>query len=236
MTDNIKEEISALVDGELDAAGYEALRDALRDDEYRQSWHRYHLISDAMKQQMPDTLNHDLFQRVHAVLESEPLILSPQAQQAPAKSQSAPGNPEAHQESSPSRWWGRSAIGLSVAASVAVVAVAATQLLTGQDELAVPAVASNEPAQATPVAVPPAVETAQPNAVAGIEDSLMSAPPAMVLPEHGLAGDEQWKRLDMFDPPQASPYQPEGKEFSLIPGLRPHAQVVRFGEQPQETQ
>ncbi len=243
MTDKTKQEISALVDGELDAADYEALRDVLRQDEHRQRWHRYHLIGDTLKKQLPDTLNHDLFQRVHAALEAEPLILSPQANRpSVADSPSQDSASIAAIDNPRPRFWARPAIGLSVAASVAVAAVVATQLLNVDDDsvMPVPSVASSAAVQEqeaiqTRVAQTPASEPAEPQVVAGAELPSLTLPQSSPVLSLDLNDDEQWKRLDMFAPPQASPYSPDTKDFSPIPGLRPHAQVVRFGEQ-QEAQ
>ena len=244
MTDKIKQEISALVDGELEAADYEALRDALRQDEHCQCWHRYHLIGDTLKKQLPDTLNHDLFQRVHAALEAEPLILSPQANQQSTNDTAAQASASiASIDKARPRFWARPAIGLSVAASVAVAAVVVTQLLNGADDTAMPVpgmAASSEAVQTAPqqasLAQAPTGEAAEPQVVAGAEMPTLTLPQSSPVLSIDLADDEQWKRLDMFAPPQASPYTPDSKDFSPIPGLRPHAQVVRFGEQQQEAQ
>ena len=58
MSDTIKEQISALVDGELPDAERELLQRRLSsDDELRGTWQRYHLIRDAMREDLPEYIS-----------------------------------------------------------------------------------------------------------------------------------------------------------------------------------
>jgi len=58
MTDTINEQISAFADGELPDAERELLQKRLTSDDDLQSiWHRYHLIGDAMREDLPEYIN-----------------------------------------------------------------------------------------------------------------------------------------------------------------------------------
>lgn len=79
------QKISELADGELDgheaAGAYSALKSG---GESLEAWHRYHLISDAMR----DTrlLSDGFAERVAVRLAAEPTVLAPKALAAPARS------------------------------------------------------------------------------------------------------------------------------------------------------
>ena len=58
MSDTIKEQLSALVDGELPEEERELLQRRLAsDDELRATWQRYHLIRDAMRENLPELVS-----------------------------------------------------------------------------------------------------------------------------------------------------------------------------------
>lgn len=98
MTQQIGEQISALMDGELDAREVELLVKRLgRDDEHRDTWCRYHVIGEAMRSNLPGAMPFDLAARVSAAIANESL---------PAPSLAR-------------RRWLRPAAGIAVAASVA---------------------------------------------------------------------------------------------------------------------
>lgn len=78
MADNLEEKISALVDGEMSREEVEHLVDGLRHDTAGQMcWRHYHLISDALKNNLPDRLPEDFVNRISQALESEPLLCTP---------------------------------------------------------------------------------------------------------------------------------------------------------------
>lgn len=105
-----EEEISALMDGELDGRRRDALLDAMaRTGDEADRWERYHLIRDALHNELPERLDIDLAARVRASLEDEPTVLAPRRGRRVWR-----------------RWGahvGRQAAGLAVAASVAVAVV-----------------------------------------------------------------------------------------------------------------
>jgi len=78
MADNLDEKVSALVDGELPHDEVDQLVMALKQDkDHQTSWRHYHLISDALKNNLPDKLPEDFVSRVSLALESEPHHVSP---------------------------------------------------------------------------------------------------------------------------------------------------------------
>jgi sigma-E factor negative regulatory protein RseA len=78
MADNLEEKISALVDGEMPREEIDSLMDGLKHDKTSQMcWRHYHLISDALKNNLPDELPEDFVNRISLALESEPLLSTP---------------------------------------------------------------------------------------------------------------------------------------------------------------
>lgn len=79
--------LSALMDGEADAADCSALLDAWRhDDELRADWHLYHLIGDVLRSEdLAQAPGHDagLLAAVRQRLAAEPVILAPAPMAAP---------------------------------------------------------------------------------------------------------------------------------------------------------
>ncbi len=105
MADNLDEKVSALVDGELSHAEVDGVFDMLKRDKPSQAcWRHYHLISDALKNNLPDRLPEDFVGRVSQALEAEPHYALPPRR--PAKA------PFLHKPT----------IGFALAASVAAVA------------------------------------------------------------------------------------------------------------------
>lgn len=104
---NEREQISALVDGELGPAERDALLARLeREPELAQTWRRYQLSHAALQHEAPSAT--DLSARVMAALADEPVILAPKA---------LPDNVATH----PHWWrkaWVRTAGGMALAASV----------------------------------------------------------------------------------------------------------------------
>ncbi|HEY9198951.1 MAG TPA: RseA family anti-sigma factor [Gammaproteobacteria bacterium] len=112
MSEQIREQISALLDGELPEAEQRLLLERLaRDPELRERFSRYQLISDAVHQTLPARIDLELADRVMAEIDAQP-----------AHHRQARGRTNV---------WAAQALkplaGLAVAASVAVVAVMAVQ-------------------------------------------------------------------------------------------------------------
>ncbi|MGI9228461.1 MAG: sigma-E factor negative regulatory protein [Gammaproteobacteria bacterium] len=77
MSDTDKEQLSALVDGEIDTDADGLLTRLGRDEKLQASWARYHLISDCIKGQAPVHPAPKLHTRVARRLTAEPVILAP---------------------------------------------------------------------------------------------------------------------------------------------------------------
>lgn len=138
MSDHQLELLSALKDGELKEQDFAKLAPQLYSDSaLRQRWDRYHLIGQAMRNNLPAVLQHDLASRVSAALQNEPTILSPESPAIPPK--------VVHD---------RSFTGYAVAASVAVVGfltvgLVAERLLPGSE------IVASAPPTLSPVAAGP---------------------------------------------------------------------------------
>jgi len=110
MNDRLGEQLSALVDGELAEQEYELLLVRLDNDpELRARWARYNLISDALRNHLPERIAADLSSRVAARLGDEL------------------GTPGAAASVGRSRRLGKQVVGGALAAAVAVVAIIGVQ-------------------------------------------------------------------------------------------------------------
>ncbi|WKE66418.1 RseA family anti-sigma factor [Gallaecimonas kandeliae] len=145
MAQHRDELFSALVDNQhgLDDHLLEELK---TDPEAQARWHRYHLIGDALRGELPGQLSFDITAKVAAALDEEPALLAPKAVEK-AKPRGLQG------------FW-RPVAQLAVAASVALVAVVGVQQFSGKDDLPQPAspVLSTLPALGT--AAPVSLEAA----------------------------------------------------------------------------
>ncbi len=109
MSEQIREQVSAFLDGELPNSETELLlRRLTRDSELRESFARYALVGEAMRGPGP-LMTKGFCARVNFTIDGEPLPASAHAAQVRAP-----------------RWW-RPLAGAAVAAGVAVVAVVALQ-------------------------------------------------------------------------------------------------------------
>ncbi len=112
MTDRIQEQISALVDDEIRNAELKiVIAELTKNPESAERWLRYNLISDALRNNLPDAIEPELAHRIQLALESEPTVLAPQRMRIPEKI--APALKQVG--------------GMAVAASVAVVMVISLQ-------------------------------------------------------------------------------------------------------------
>jgi sigma-E factor negative regulatory protein RseA len=110
MSEQIREQVSAFLDGELPNSESELLLKRLaRDAELRESFGRYALIGETLRGASRSPLSRGFAARVNCAINGEPAATSPSA--IPAR---------------PARWW-RPIAGAAVAASVAAVAVVALQ-------------------------------------------------------------------------------------------------------------
>lgn len=76
----MKEQLSALIDGEFDVENAQHLLIVAKSDgELKQSWDCYHLIGDVMRGEYIPASN--MTSRIMALIEDEPTVISPQAAQ-----------------------------------------------------------------------------------------------------------------------------------------------------------
>ena len=110
MSEQIREQVSAFLDGELPNTETELLLKRLtRDGELRESFGRYALIGEALRGAGSHILTRGFASRVNLAIDGEPVQMPGHAHQARA-----------------SRWW-RPLAGVTVAAGVATVAIVALQ-------------------------------------------------------------------------------------------------------------
>jgi sigma-E factor negative regulatory protein RseA len=110
MSEQIREQVSAFLDGELPNTETELLLKRLtRDGELRESFGRYALIGEALRGAGSHILTRGFASRVNLAIDGEPVQIPAHAHQARA-----------------SRWW-RPLAGVTVAAGVAAVAIVALQ-------------------------------------------------------------------------------------------------------------
>ena len=152
MSEQIREQVSAFLDGELPNSETELLLKRLtRDGELRESFGRYALIGEALRGPGP-LMAKGFAVRVNFAIDGEPL----------------PANDHSSQVRAP-RWW-RPLAGAAVAAGVAVVAVVALQQRAVAPTLrpGIPLAAQNAPAAAAPEAISYTVPAASPVAPAAM--------------------------------------------------------------------
>lgn len=119
MADKTGEQVSALMDCECSVAEMElALRRLTRDSDIKAQWQRYHLIGDALKNNLPEVIDVDFAERVRQAIDT-----SPPLQTTPASSHFLPAS------------WYKPVAGFAVAASVALMGVLALEpILSKQTE------------------------------------------------------------------------------------------------------
>src|SRR5271154_5570160 len=133
MSEQIREQVSAFLDGELPDSETELLLKRLtRDGELRESFGRYALIGEAIRGTSRGLLTKGFAGRINFAIDGEPVTAIGQVERAPAP-----------------RWW-RPFAGVAVAAGVAAVAVVALQHRAVAPTLR-PAVITAQNAASTPV-------------------------------------------------------------------------------------
>lgn len=106
MSDTVSEKLSAFLDGELNGDEHRGVLNSMHaDGDILTRFERYQLISDALRNNLPDVTLHGLVGRVSQALEHEPVVLAPRRR----------------------GWWAqplaKQAVGMAVAATIATVAI-----------------------------------------------------------------------------------------------------------------
>ena len=149
----MKDQLSALIDGELDIASAEhVIKAAKSGGELKNCWAHYHLIGDAMRNELHSS--HDFSARVMSALENEPIVFAPNANKDVKADTSAEAASKASLNNG--KVW-------SIAASVAAVMFVGVMVLQlNQTEELVPV----EIAQSVPTEYLQAHQAAAPNGAA----------------------------------------------------------------------
>ncbi len=107
MTEQERERLSALLDAQLEHHDKTTeISKLIRLGGSAEQWYRYHLIGDAIRQELGPVVDPRLAERISQRLEHEPVVLAPS---------SLPHKPNT---------WHKPAAGIAIAASVAIMAVA----------------------------------------------------------------------------------------------------------------
>lgn len=107
MNEDIKHQLSCFMDGENDEQAGKVMDKLMRDQALRDTWWRYHLISDTLKQQLPVQLSQQFGERFSKILADEATVLAPNKLRKTA--------------------FVKPLAGLAIAASVATIAVIGVQ-------------------------------------------------------------------------------------------------------------
>ena len=130
MMSNMKEKLSAFIDGELDQQeSAEMLRAMQQDDGLRQAWSRYFLVRDAINGTSVSAVAHDFANRIAQTVAGEPTVLAPKAIK-----------PEKSSMTRATRIIGQ----LAIAASVAAIAIIGLRhIVPGQSDVTPPKMAQS---------------------------------------------------------------------------------------------
>jgi sigma-E factor negative regulatory protein RseA len=120
MTEQELERLSALLDEQLEPQDTtHKIGQLLKKQSVYQHWYRYHLIGDAIRQELGPAVNPQLAAQVSKRLEQEPVVLAPTALK----------------QADTNRWF-KPAAGIAIAASVALMVVAfAPQLINAPSSI-----------------------------------------------------------------------------------------------------
>ena len=130
------EKLSSFVDGELDKAQCETLISSMcKDEDMKSCLGRYQIISDSMKNQLPEGIKKDFIHCVMTAIESEPTII------APPKTTSRKHSSSGNVIYLPS--FAKKVAGFAIAASVATIAVIGVQSQSQDTESQVVAMPKN---------------------------------------------------------------------------------------------
>lgn len=163
MTIEKGEQLSSFIDGELNREqGEHLISDLSSDEELKACWQRYHIISDAMRSGLPDTLNHEFADKVMSAIESEPAILAPHTPSRSSTKQSLPIN--------------KRVAGFAIAASVATLAVIGVQsIYNDESQSRVVATMPDESEYVRMESSAPQVASANPIIRKGVENGFSTA-------------------------------------------------------------
>ena len=137
MNEQKREQLSALIDDELDQEASSVIDSLLEDTEAKKTWQRYHLIGDSLRGHLPEHYENTV-DKVSSAIASEPTILAPRKKSSDLM---------------------KPVVGFAIAASVAAVAIFNVQQAkqipeTGQPVIAQSSIATNQPSLIATTAIP----------------------------------------------------------------------------------
>ncbi len=157
MTDSLNEKISALMDDQLNAHEVDDLVERMQNDQPLQHcWTHYHLIGDALRNNLPNNIHHDLAARVSASITAEaPLPISLDAHRHAQSRADIATRPTSRTSGMASAFF-KPLVGMAIAASVAAVAIVSFNVTNdmasiGQQQLVMAPLQNNASMIAEPV-------------------------------------------------------------------------------------
>jgi sigma-E factor negative regulatory protein RseA len=78
MSEHNNEELSALIDGEYEGNSDKVFDELIHNQEMKETWSRYHLIGDCLREQLPEKISSQISTSVSNALRNEPTVLAPQ--------------------------------------------------------------------------------------------------------------------------------------------------------------
>jgi len=152
----MKEDISALMDGEVNEQEMQqSLREMRNDPEQRDCWEQYHIIGDALKNNLPSNLNRDFVNNISQAIANEDL---PAPEITPPKQKTINTAKRRHPIANPFT-------GFALAASVAMVAYVGVGMIAVDEQAA-----GSRMASAPTVVAPPAQQYASnPSLQSGVQ-------------------------------------------------------------------
>jgi len=148
--DSLREKISSMVDGELGSHECAQVITEVTAGNGTVSWDQYHLIGEAMRKNLPDTLYADLSTSISATIASEPVYQNESISKVIHDSNTTTINtvPAVIQVKSP-------VLGYAIAASISAIAIAGLFQLNQENQLSQPMVQTiaSQQSQVTPTPV-----------------------------------------------------------------------------------
>ncbi len=201
------EKISSFYDDELDPADRNHIVDLLKQNDQKQILGRYSMIGEAMRRNLPNKPDHDLFSRVQSALEDEPALLAP----SPANMTKVVDNADAEKvielpvKTTTHKASFKPVAGFAVAASVALASVLGFQLFSQPSVDALPG-ATNVNASSLVAISAPATQTLDISPDVGVFPENAAFPSAEVgelvseseditYAQQSLTDDGQWTRI-----------------------------------------
>lgn len=232
MSQNVRQDISALMDGDLaGSAADDVIKSLKNESALKATWGRYHTARSAMKREYTPGIGTDLLSRVQAALEADPVYLTvaAQAERETAKAQNDEQNDVVGElpVAIPRYRLGRP-FAFATAASVAVASFVALEMLSDPPargvESGLAATSSVSVDSPTPQVV---------SAPAKVSPRFQAPPAPVIVTQAGPVENDQWRRLAVGDIPRLDHYLVQHE--SLVPngdvqsGMYSSAHVVSFG-------